>query len=40
VKATFDRIVHPPKGIVHPRTPLFATVGEIVVVDPHRSSSA
>jgi peptide/nickel transport system substrate-binding protein len=36
VKATFDRIVHPPKGIVIPRTPLFATVGEIVVVDPHK----
>jgi ABC-type transport system substrate-binding protein len=36
VKATFDRIAHPPKGVVIPRTPLFATVGEIVVVDPHR----
>jgi len=36
VKATYDRIAHPPKGIVIPRTPLFATVGEIVVVDPHR----
>src|SRR2546425_4396954 len=36
VKATFDRIVHPPKGIVIPRTPLFATVGDIVVVDPHK----
>jgi peptide/nickel transport system substrate-binding protein len=35
VKATFDRIVRPPKGVVIPRTPLFATVGEIVVVDPH-----
>jgi peptide/nickel transport system substrate-binding protein len=36
VKATYDRIVHPPKGVVIPRTPLFATVGEIVVVDPHK----
>ena len=36
VKATYDRIVRPPKGIVIPRTPLFATVGEIVVVDPHK----
>jgi peptide/nickel transport system substrate-binding protein len=36
VKATYDRIVRPPKGIVIPRTPLFATVGDIVVVDPHK----
>ncbi len=36
VKATYERIAHPPKGIVIPRTPLFATVGEIVVLDPHR----
>src|SRR5438094_1216095 len=36
VKATYERIVRPPKGVVIPRTPLFATVGEIVVVDPHR----
>jgi peptide/nickel transport system substrate-binding protein len=36
VKATYDRIVHPPKGVVIPRTPLFATVGEIVVLDPHK----
>ncbi len=35
VKATYDRIVRPPKGIVIPRTPLFATVGDIVMVDPH-----
>jgi peptide/nickel transport system substrate-binding protein len=35
VKATYERIVRPPKGIVIPRTPLFATVGDIVVVDPH-----
>jgi ABC-type transport system substrate-binding protein len=36
VKATYERIAHPPKGVVIPRTPLFATVGEIVVVDPHK----
>jgi peptide/nickel transport system substrate-binding protein len=36
VKATSDRIAHPPKGVVIPRTPLFATVGEIVVLDPHK----
>jgi peptide/nickel transport system substrate-binding protein len=36
VKATYDRIVRPPKGVVIPRTPLFATVGEIVVIDPHK----
>jgi peptide/nickel transport system substrate-binding protein len=36
VKATFERIARPPKGVVIPRTPLFATVGEIVAVDPHR----
>jgi len=36
VKATYERIAHPPKGIVIPRTPLFATVGEIVVLDPQR----
>ena len=35
VKATYDRIARPPKGVVIPRTPLFATVGEIVVVNPH-----
>jgi peptide/nickel transport system substrate-binding protein len=35
VKATYERIVRPPKGIVIPRTPLFATVGDIVVVDPY-----
>jgi peptide/nickel transport system substrate-binding protein len=29
VKATYDRIVKPPKGISIPRTPLFATVSEI-----------
>jgi ABC-type transport system substrate-binding protein len=36
VKATFDRIAHPAKGVSIPRTPLFATVGEIVAVDPYR----
>ncbi|HEY7648214.1 MAG TPA: ABC transporter substrate-binding protein [Methylomirabilota bacterium] len=36
VKATYERIARPPKGVVIPRTPLFATVGDIVVVDPHR----
>jgi ABC-type transport system substrate-binding protein len=36
VKATYERIARPPKGIVIPRTPLFATVGDIVVVDPHK----
>src|SRR5499427_9115632 len=36
VKATYERIVRPPKGIVIPRTPLFAAVGEIVAVDPNR----
>lgn len=36
VKATFSRIVWPPKGIVIPRTPLFSAVSEINVLDPHR----
>ncbi len=36
VKATYERIARPPKGVVIPRTPLFSTVGEIVVLDPHR----
>ena len=36
VKATYERIARPPKGVVIPRTPLFATVGDIVVVDPYR----
>ena len=36
VKATYERIARPPKGVVIPRTPLFATVGEIVVLDPHK----
>jgi ABC-type transport system substrate-binding protein len=36
IKATYERIVRPPKGVVIPRTPLFATVGDIVVADPYR----
>jgi ABC-type transport system substrate-binding protein len=36
VKATYDRIIWPPKGVVMPRTPLFSAVSEIVVLDPHR----
>ena len=36
VKATYDRIIRPPKGVVIPRTPLFASVGEVVAVDPYR----
>jgi ABC-type transport system substrate-binding protein len=36
VKATYERICRPPKGVVIPRTPLFATVGDIVVVNPHQ----
>src|ERR671924_629114 len=35
VKATYERIARPPKGVVIPRTPLFATVGDIVVTNPH-----
>jgi peptide/nickel transport system substrate-binding protein len=36
VKATFQRIMAPPKGVVIPRTPLFAAVNEVRVLDPHR----
>jgi peptide/nickel transport system substrate-binding protein len=36
VKATYARIVSPPKGVVIPRSPLFSAVSEIVVLDPHR----
>ncbi len=36
VKATYDRIARPPKGVVIPRTPLFSTVGDIVILDPHK----
>jgi ABC-type transport system substrate-binding protein len=35
VKATYDRIIWPPKGISIPRTPLFATVSDINVRDAH-----
>jgi len=35
-KATYDRIAHPPKGVVIPRTPLFSAVSEIVALDPQR----
>jgi ABC-type transport system substrate-binding protein len=36
VKATYERIVSPPQGVVIPRTPLFSAVADIVVLDPHR----
>src|SRR5262244_4435246 len=36
VKATYERIVRPPKGVVIPRTSLFTTVGDIVILDPHK----
>ncbi len=36
VKATYERVVRPPKGVVIPRTSLFTTVGDIVILDPHR----
>ncbi len=36
VKATFSRIIWPPKGVVSPRTPLFSAVSEIRILDPHR----
>ena len=35
VKATYARIVKPPKGVSIPRTPLFSTVSEINVRDRH-----
>jgi len=35
VRATYERIVRPPKGVVIPRSSLFTTVGDIVVVNPH-----
>jgi ABC-type transport system substrate-binding protein len=35
VHATYSRIVWPPKGVSIPRTPLFAAVSEIRVVDPY-----
>jgi peptide/nickel transport system substrate-binding protein len=36
VKATYQRIVSPPQGVVIPRSPLFSAVSDIVVVDPYR----
>jgi len=36
VRATYERIARPPKGVVIPRTPLFSTVGDIVALDPHK----
>ena len=36
VKATYQRIVSPPQGVVIPRSPLFAAVSDIVVVDPYK----
>jgi ABC-type transport system substrate-binding protein len=36
IKATYERIVRPPKGVVIPRSSLFTAVGEIVVADPYR----
>src|SRR5215470_17950484 len=36
VKATYQRIVSPPKGVVIPRSALFTTVNEITVLDPLR----
>ncbi len=35
VKATYSRIVWPPSGVSIPRTPLFSTVSEINIRDPH-----
>lgn len=36
VKATYERIVRPPKGVVSPRQSLFTSVTDITVIDPHR----
>lgn len=36
VKATYRRIIWPPKGVVIPRTPLFSAVSEINTPDPYR----
>ncbi len=35
VKATYQRIIQPPRGFSSPRTPLFATMSEINVRDSH-----
>ena len=36
MKATFDRIVSPPKGVVSPRASLFSAWARSSCVDPHR----
>lgn len=36
VKATYSRIVWPPKGVVIPRSPLFSAVTEVNAPDPYR----
>ncbi|PYM06860.1 MAG: hypothetical protein DMD82_07275 [Candidatus Rokuibacteriota bacterium] len=36
VKATFARIIWPPKGVVIPRTPLFSAVSEVNVLNPYK----
>jgi ABC-type transport system substrate-binding protein len=36
VKATFSRIIWPPKGISIPRTPLFSAISDIVIHDPFK----
>src|SRR4029450_6291785 len=36
IRATYERIARPPKGVVIPRSSLFTAVGEIVVLDPYR----
>jgi ABC-type transport system substrate-binding protein len=36
VRATYQKIVSPPKGVVSPRTPLFSAVSDIAVLDPYR----
>jgi peptide/nickel transport system substrate-binding protein len=36
VKATYERIVWPAKGVPSPRASLFTAVSEIAVLDPHR----
>jgi ABC-type transport system substrate-binding protein len=36
VKATYEKLANPPKGVVSPRTPLFSAVSDIVVLDPYK----
>src|SRR6266568_4112651 len=36
VKATYERIISPPRGVVIPRTPLFSAVSDIAILDPYR----